>query len=73
MAKVRINRGNQLIEIEISDLALVATVMGIAAALVTGTWLVTRNPNTLRQLARIAEQKGARLVQRGIPLLADGQ
>jgi hypothetical protein len=69
MAKARIQRGGTTADVEVSDVALVVSVLGVAAAGVAVTWMVTRNPRTLKQLARVAERRGARLVHRGVPLL----
>jgi len=69
MAHIRMQRNDTVIDVEITDTTLVVTVLGLGAAAVAATYFLTRNPRTLKQLARIAERRGARLVHHGVPLL----
>jgi hypothetical protein len=56
-------------EVEISDLALVSTVLGLVAAVIATAWIVTRDHRNLKQLAKLATARRARLVHHGRPLL----
>jgi hypothetical protein len=69
MAKARIQHHDTVTDIEISDVALVVSVLGVTAAAVTAVYFVTRDPRTLKQLNRLAERRHARLVHHGVPLL----
>jgi hypothetical protein len=55
--------------VEISDLGLVVSVLGLAAAAVAVAWVVTRDHRSLRELARLADSKSMQLLHRGGPLL----
>ena len=57
-------------EIEITDLHLVLIVLGVTAFALAGVYLVTRNPETIRQLAEIANFRGAALMEHGRRLSA---
>jgi hypothetical protein len=69
MAKARIQHGETVTDVEISDVAVVVSILGVAAAAVAAGYVITRNPRTLKQLNRIAERRHARLVHHGVPLL----
>lgn len=56
-------------ELEIGDLALVVAVLGLAAAAVATTWIVTRDHRTLKQLTDLAAARQVRLLHHGRPLL----
>jgi hypothetical protein len=70
MARGKYQDESKTVEVEITDLHLVLIVLGLAAFALAGVFMVTRNPETLRQLAEIAKSKGAVLVEHGRRLLA---
>ena len=68
MARFRRQRGDEFVEVEISDAAAVALALGLAGAAVAATWMVTQSPEALRALERLAATKGVRLLSEGRPL-----
>jgi hypothetical protein len=63
------NQDRQLI-VELTDWGMVVTVLGLAAAALAAIYVVTKNPDTLRQLAEIAQARGALLLVNGRKALA---
>ena len=69
MARLEHDNGKGRTVVEITDIGLVITVLGLVAAGLTGIYLVTRNPETLRQLGEIAMKKSAILTEGGRRIL----
>lgn len=69
MARVDYDNGSEKVVVEITDVWLVIGVLGLAAAVLTGIYLTTRNPETLRHLGEIAMARGAILTEGGRRIL----
>ena len=63
MAKMIYQNEKDRVEVEVNDLHAVIIVLGLVAAAIAGVYIVTRNPELLRELAAIARDKGVALIE----------